>query len=51
MSASWRWLYHDYARMPIAEACVSFVADLKKVAGWHPGSTRDDYNDQDLIRK
>jgi peptide/nickel transport system substrate-binding protein len=46
-----RWLYHDYATLPIAEASIPFVADPKKVATWDLGRTLYDNNDRDLIRR
>jgi peptide/nickel transport system substrate-binding protein len=46
-----RWLYQDYATMPIAEASIPFVADPKKVAKWDLGRTLYDNNDRDLIRR
>jgi peptide/nickel transport system substrate-binding protein len=44
-----RWLYNDYATMPIAEASIPFVADPKKVTQWDLGRTLYDNNDRDLI--
>jgi peptide/nickel transport system substrate-binding protein len=46
-----RWLYNDYATMPIAEGSIPFVADPKKVAKWDLGRTLYDNNDRDLIRR
>jgi peptide/nickel transport system substrate-binding protein len=46
-----RWLYNDYATLPIAEASIPFVADPKKVAKWDLGRTLYDNNDRDLIRR
>jgi len=46
-----RWLYSDYATLPIAEASIPFVADPKKVAKWDLGRTLYDNNDRDLIRR
>ena len=46
-----RWLYHDYATLPIAEASIPFVADPKKVTKWDLGRTLYDNNDRDLIRR
>jgi peptide/nickel transport system substrate-binding protein len=46
-----RWLYQDYATLPIAEASIPFVADPKKVAQWDLGRTLYDNNDRDLIRR
>ena len=46
-----RWLYNDYATLPIAEASIPFVADPKKVATWDLGRTLYDNNDRDLIRR
>jgi ABC-type transport system substrate-binding protein len=46
-----RWLYHDYATLPIAEASIPFVADPKKVATWDLGRTLYDNNDRALIRR
>jgi peptide/nickel transport system substrate-binding protein len=46
-----RWLYNDYATMPIAEASIPFVADPKKVTKWDLGRTLYDNNDRDLIRR
>lgn len=46
-----RWLYQDYATMPIAEASIPFVTDPKKVATWDLGRTLYDNNDRDLIRR
>ena len=46
-----RWLYHDYATVPIAEASIPFVADPKKVATWDLGKTLYDNHDRDLIRR
>jgi peptide/nickel transport system substrate-binding protein len=45
-----RWLYNDYATLPIAEASIPFVADPKRVATWNLGRTLYDNNDRDLIR-
>ena len=46
-----RWLYNDYATLPIAEASIPFVADPKKVTKWDLGRTLYDSNDRDLIRR
>jgi peptide/nickel transport system substrate-binding protein len=46
-----RWLYSDYATLPIAEASIPFVADPKKVTKWDLGRTLYDNNDRDLIRR
>jgi peptide/nickel transport system substrate-binding protein len=46
-----RWLYHDYATMPIAEASIPFVASPKKITHWDLGRTLYDNNDRDLIRR
>jgi peptide/nickel transport system substrate-binding protein len=46
-----RWLYNDYATLPIAEASIPFVADAKKVTKWDLGRTLYDNNDRDLIRR
>ncbi len=46
-----RWLYYDYATLPIAEASIPFVADPKKVVTWDLGRTLYDNNDRDLIRR
>jgi ABC-type oligopeptide transport system substrate-binding subunit len=46
-----RWLYNDYATLPIAEASIPFVADPKKVTAWNLGRTLYDNNDRDLIRR
>jgi peptide/nickel transport system substrate-binding protein len=46
-----RWLYNDYATLPIAEASIPFVADPKKVTTWNLGRTLYDNNDRDLIRR
>jgi peptide/nickel transport system substrate-binding protein len=46
-----RWLYNDYATLPIAEASIPFVADPKKVTKWDLGRTLYDNNDRDLIRR
>jgi peptide/nickel transport system substrate-binding protein len=46
-----RWLYADYATLPIAEASIPFVADPKKVTKWDLGRTLYDNNDRDLIRR
>jgi peptide/nickel transport system substrate-binding protein len=46
-----RWLYNDYATLPIAEASIPFVANPKKVATWDLGRTLYDNNDRDLIRR
>jgi ABC-type transport system substrate-binding protein len=46
-----RWLYNDYATMPIAEASIPFVADPKKVTQWDLGRTLYDNNDRDLIKR
>jgi peptide/nickel transport system substrate-binding protein len=46
-----RWLYDDYATMPIAEGSIPFVADPKKIARWDLGRTLYDNNDRDLIRR
>lgn len=45
-----RWLYNDYATMPIAEASVPFVANAKKITAWNLGRTLYDNNDRGLIR-
>jgi len=46
-----RWLYKDYATIPIAEASIPFVADPKKITRWDLGRTLYDNNDRDLIRR
>jgi peptide/nickel transport system substrate-binding protein len=46
-----RWLYNDYATLPLAEASIPFVADPKKVTTWDLGRTLYDNNDRDLIRR
>jgi peptide/nickel transport system substrate-binding protein len=46
-----RWLYNDYATLPIAEASIPFVADPKKVTAWNLGRTLYDNNDRDLLRR
>ena len=46
-----RWLYHDYATLPIAEASIPFIANPKKVTQWNLGRTLYDNNDRDLIRR
>jgi peptide/nickel transport system substrate-binding protein len=46
-----RWLYHDYATLPIAEASIPFLANPKKVTKWDLGRTLYDNNDRDLIRR
>jgi peptide/nickel transport system substrate-binding protein len=46
-----RWLYNNYATLPIAEASIPFVADPKKVTKWDLGRTLYDNNDRDLIRR
>jgi peptide/nickel transport system substrate-binding protein len=46
-----RWLYNDYATLPVAEASIPFVANPKKVAKWDLGRTLYDNNDRDLIRR
>ncbi|MGH8070129.1 MAG: ABC transporter substrate-binding protein [Candidatus Entotheonellia bacterium] len=46
-----RWLYNDYATMPIAEASIPFVADPKKITQWNLGRTLYDNNDRDLIKR
>lgn len=46
-----RWLYDDYATMPLLEMSTPFVADGKKVAKWDLGRTLYDNNDRDLIRR
>jgi peptide/nickel transport system substrate-binding protein len=46
-----RWLYNDYATLPLAEASIPFVADPKKVMKWDLGRTLYDNNDRDLIRR
>jgi peptide/nickel transport system substrate-binding protein len=46
-----RWLYNDYATLPLAEASIPFVTDPKKVAKWDLGRTLYDNNDRDLIRR
>jgi len=46
-----RWLYNDYATMPIAEASIPFVANSKKITAWDLGRTLYDNNDRDLIRR
>ncbi|HXH10062.1 MAG TPA: ABC transporter substrate-binding protein [Alphaproteobacteria bacterium] len=46
-----RWLYNDYATMPIAEASIPFVANPKKITAWDLGRTLYDNNDRDLIRR
>jgi peptide/nickel transport system substrate-binding protein len=46
-----RWLYHDFATLPIAEASIPFVADPKTVVKWDLGRTLYDNNDRDLIRR
>ena len=46
-----RWLYHDYATMPIAEASIPFLANPKKVAAWDLGRTLYDNNDRGFIRQ
>jgi ABC-type transport system substrate-binding protein len=46
-----RWLDNDYATLPIAQASILFVTDLKKVTKWDLGRTLYDNNDRDLIRR
>jgi ABC-type oligopeptide transport system substrate-binding subunit len=46
-----RWLYNDFATLPIAEASIPFVADPKKVTQWDLGRTLYDNNDRELIRR
>ena len=46
-----RWLYHDYATLPIAEASIPFLTNPKKVTKWNLGRTLYDNNDRGLIRR
>jgi peptide/nickel transport system substrate-binding protein len=46
-----RWLYNDFATLPIAEASIPFVTDPEKVTTWDLGRTLYDNNDRDLIRR
>jgi peptide/nickel transport system substrate-binding protein len=46
-----RWLYNDFATLPIAEVSIPFVVNGKKVTDWNLGRTLYDNNDRDLIRR
>jgi peptide/nickel transport system substrate-binding protein len=46
-----RWLYNDYATLPIAEVSTPFVVNSKKITAWDLGRTLYDNNDRDLIRR
>jgi peptide/nickel transport system substrate-binding protein len=46
-----RWLYNDYATLPIAEVSTPFVVNGKKITDWNLGRTLYDNNDRDLMRR
>lgn len=51
LGAMHRWLYDDYATMPIAEVSTPYVGDAKKVPQWDLGRTLYDNNDRDVVRR